>query len=262
MSSQGALCVSPAAPGMGRSHAPFSSSTAAAATHLAAEAPAYEVKHTFIHNRIPRSPSLEACVRLRTVRSCPTLAGVDAGPARSAMQSERDGPVWQPAMCQQQDESSRSTRTHSPMSSGSTATATGGHGGSRGDVSTVAYSAYPCELPVDTPLQLTPGDMPAGWIVFVAAATWPDGAPSIGSRLHHLQKCRPCAFVHTKGCDDGLNCEFCHFCEPGERRRRRKGKREVMNNRRAMQRAKRDAEEVEAAMAAGECTLMKSVAHA
>merc|ERR1712013_735262 len=48
--------------------------------------------------------------------------------------------------------------------------------------------------------------------------------PSIGSASHHLGSCRPCAFLHTKGCANGIECIFCHFCEPGEKKRRRKDK--------------------------------------
>lgn len=46
--------------------------------------------------------------------------------------------------------------------------------------------------------------------------------PSIGSRGHHLLQCKPCAFVGKKGCTSGADCKFCHLCEPGEKKRRRK----------------------------------------
>lgn len=48
--------------------------------------------------------------------------------------------------------------------------------------------------------------------------------PSAGSDRHHLGTCKPCAFVHTKGCESGLNCQFCHLCDAGERKRRQKDK--------------------------------------
>merc|ERR1711937_208138 len=52
----------------------------------------------------------------------------------------------------------------------------------------------------------------------------PAPAPTIGSMGHNVGKCKPCAFAYTKGCADGWNCKFCHLCEPGEKKRRRKEK--------------------------------------
>eukprot|EP00931_Biecheleriopsis_adriatica_P086246 TRINITY_DN60958_c0_g1_i1.p1 TRINITY_DN60958_c0_g1~~TRINITY_DN60958_c0_g1_i1.p1 ORF type:complete len:386 (+),score=99.11 TRINITY_DN60958_c0_g1_i1:62-1159(+) len=46
--------------------------------------------------------------------------------------------------------------------------------------------------------------------------------PTEGSRLHLKGGCRPCAFMYTKGCNNGVSCEFCHLCEPGEKKRRAK----------------------------------------
>eukprot|EP00435_Cladocopium_sp_Y103_P058076 s878_g20.t1 len=49
--------------------------------------------------------------------------------------------------------------------------------------------------------------------------------PSAGSTGHHLGQCRPCAFWTTKGCSSGQECQFCHLCAPGEKKRRQKAKR-------------------------------------
>lgn len=46
--------------------------------------------------------------------------------------------------------------------------------------------------------------------------------PTLGSRNHRLGTCRPCAFFHTKGCQSGMACEFCHLCDAGEKKRRAK----------------------------------------
>jgi len=46
--------------------------------------------------------------------------------------------------------------------------------------------------------------------------------PSRGSAFHHLLACKPCAFVARGTCTSNVECEFCHLCEPGERKRRRK----------------------------------------
>jgi len=48
--------------------------------------------------------------------------------------------------------------------------------------------------------------------------------PSMGSSGHAARRCKPCAFIHNKGCGNGLLCEFCHLCEPGEKKRRHKEK--------------------------------------
>lgn len=53
----------------------------------------------------------------------------------------------------------------------------------------------------------------------------PTELPSAGSGGHHLGQCRPCAFWTTKGCSSGKDCQFCHLCAPGEKKRRQKAKR-------------------------------------
>lgn len=49
--------------------------------------------------------------------------------------------------------------------------------------------------------------------------------PTVGSRTHRIGTCKPCAFLHTKGCNNGEQCSFCHLCEPGEKKRRQREKR-------------------------------------
>lgn len=58
-----------------------------------------------------------------------------------------------------------------------------------------------------------------------------DDLASVGSMAHDAGKCKPCAFFYTKGCENGFDCEFCHICEPGEKKKRRK---EKIDNRRSM----------------------------
>jgi hypothetical protein len=47
--------------------------------------------------------------------------------------------------------------------------------------------------------------------------------PTQGSRGHSMRMCKPCAFV-VKGCQSGMDCKFCHLCEAGEKKRRKKEK--------------------------------------
>jgi len=49
--------------------------------------------------------------------------------------------------------------------------------------------------------------------------------PTLGSKGHWFGKCKPCAFLHTRGCGNGVLCPFCHLCDPGEKKRRAKDKR-------------------------------------
>lgn len=44
--------------------------------------------------------------------------------------------------------------------------------------------------------------------------------PSIGSLLHHKGECKPCTFFHTRGCENGKDCKFCHLCPSNEKKKR------------------------------------------
>lgn len=48
--------------------------------------------------------------------------------------------------------------------------------------------------------------------------------PSLGSKGHMNEVCKPCAFHHAKGCRNGMMCPFCHLCDRGEKKRRQKVK--------------------------------------
>jgi len=48
--------------------------------------------------------------------------------------------------------------------------------------------------------------------------------PTVGSAGHRWGACRPCAFLHTRGCENGAQCTFCHLCDAGEKKRRQKEK--------------------------------------
>lgn len=56
--------------------------------------------------------------------------------------------------------------------------------------------------------------------------------PSKGSALHQLGNCKPCAFFCSvqggpPACKNGVECTFCHLCEPGEKKRRKQEKRSL-----------------------------------
>lgn len=48
--------------------------------------------------------------------------------------------------------------------------------------------------------------------------------PTVGSWGHSVGRCKPCAFFHTKGCNNGVDCTFCHLCGRGEKKRRQREK--------------------------------------
>merc|ERR1712232_1028035 len=48
--------------------------------------------------------------------------------------------------------------------------------------------------------------------------------PTVGSVEHSVGNCKPCAFFHKQGCENGVQCKFCHLCDAGEKRRRQKEK--------------------------------------
>lgn len=51
-----------------------------------------------------------------------------------------------------------------------------------------------------------------------------EACPTVGSAGHFLGLCKPCAFFHTKGCQGGTSCVFCHLCQSGEKKRRQKAR--------------------------------------
>lgn len=59
--------------------------------------------------------------------------------------------------------------------------------------------------------------------------------PSVGSIGHQRRECKPCAFVAKKGCASGEQCNYCHLCDPGEKKRRQKDKRQHFALRRLQQ---------------------------
>jgi len=62
-----------------------------------------------------------------------------------------------------------------------------------------------------------------GTLVGVSPLLGSPELPTVGSANHHIRRCKPCAFLH-KGCQSGVSCKFCHLCELGEKKRRKKEK--------------------------------------
>jgi len=60
--------------------------------------------------------------------------------------------------------------------------------------------------------------------------------PTVGSTGHNTGNCKPCAFFHTRGCENGVQCPFCHLCQPDEKRKRQKEKVSMLREMRQQQR--------------------------
>lgn len=74
----------------------------------------------------------------------------------------------------------------------------------------------------------TPPPPPLAPVLRLSEALLPtERAPlsSIGSAMHDRGACRPCAFFHTRGCENAFACPFCHVCGIGEKKKRLKDKR-------------------------------------
>lgn len=57
-----------------------------------------------------------------------------------------------------------------------------------------------------------------------------------GSTLHDCGACTPCAwFWKTSGCQNNVDCRFCHICPDGELKARKKSKRDLMRSFRGAQ---------------------------
>lgn len=96
----------------------------------------------------------------------------------------------------------------------------------------VPWYDLPCENmhqlpPPPPPLEIAPVTAP---VLRLADAVPPPelgtpALPSIGSLLHHRQECKPCTFFHTRGCGNKEDCQFCHLCGPGEKKKRLRSQR-------------------------------------
>ena len=51
--------------------------------------------------------------------------------------------------------------------------------------------------------------------------------------------CKPCAFVHRKeGCKSGATCKFCHLCDQGARKQRKRDKHQMLRAMRQLPQAR------------------------
>lgn len=89
----------------------------------------------------------------------------------------------------------------------------------------------PFPLPDMAAEQMMPPSWGPGRTLLPVAPSQPapgsDELPSLGSAGHQLGECKPCAFLHSKGCSSGAMCKFCHLCDAGEKKRRQKERKQA-----------------------------------
>lgn len=82
-------------------------------------------------------------------------------------------------------------------------------------------------LSAPTPAQVLGWGLEGVPVTAVSHPPASDKLPSLGSFGHDLGQCKPCAFLHTKGCSSGAMCKFCHLCDVGAKKRRQKEKKQT-----------------------------------
>jgi len=215
------------------------------------------VRNTFLHIPFERSPSVE-----RQVRSCPVSAPrSEAGSARidaAAFAKPRhvkatkgqggparwDRHIVEAARCLEReavcdgsvtnstgsaDDSTRSCPVLQPGlgENCAMATLTSGTGTPDSGVNPQTGAGSSCVEPADS-------EGPARTEVDQAArAVEEEHLPSAGSALHRWGACKPCAFhgIDGKQCTNGIECAFCHLCEPGEKKRRKQARQALRRER-------------------------------
>lgn len=212
-----------------RAHADSSQSTSAGSTcsspsspryvnltdyHIypGSELPAFEypapfkIRNTFIDTGIMRPVSLEEFYEERRIHSCP----VDA--PRGVSVDEMDMTM--------------ATQVHEAMESMRASAEAAAIAASQ-----AAVAAMRCWMPSQWPQNVQTvarHEAPPPTLSLASLLEDPvlgsTQLPTVGSAGHGTGACKPCAFLHTRGCENGANCNFCHLCPPGEKKRRQKEK--------------------------------------
>ncbi|CAK0848620.1 unnamed protein product [Prorocentrum cordatum] len=240
--SQGEEEEAPATSSASRSTSAGASSRASSAAppgalpQFACPAPEFTVRNTFIDTVAGRLSSMvDGALAERRARSCPSsgfglpdawvaLSEVAARLEADAGGAEEDEFVPTPAVCSQRAEEDEDGFLPAPVAFMSRAE-------DEAWDSPVAPALWaPLSfMPPPPPVAPPPAALVAEAAPAPSApATAPLGSPecpTVGSALHCQGACRPCAHAFTKGCANGVGCQFCHLCEPGELKRRQRERR-------------------------------------
>lgn len=168
------------------------------------------VKNTFINCAEARAPSLEGFYEERRVRSCPGSGisqpfGSPVFPSRgiSVVTADSDEEALMSAMA--------AVSLGNPLIAAL-------HGSSHASRPTSLQLNFVPDAHSTVVLNLTDA--------LVEPEVGSLQCPSVGSKGHNSGLCKPCAFT-VKGCSSGKDCSFCHLCDVGEKKRRRKDKKDT-----------------------------------
>lgn len=187
------------------------------------------VKNTFIDCKVPRSPGLDGFYQERRIRSCPS-SGVEKT-------NEDDEPIDNAIL---HDNSFCSGIGDASVGNGTTSAGSSGISDNNSEESAASDISYAekamkewrldddvCDVGAETPQASCPTVLDLGNLITEESADDGPVQTNIGSQYHSMGHCKPCAFFHTKGCESGDDCIFCHECDPGEKKLRRKEKQEA-----------------------------------
>lgn len=198
--------------------------------------PAYDyptqliVKNTFIDTPIVRPLSLDEFLPDRRIQSCP----VDTQPS---MQNEAET-VGSSQLLRIMTEGAATLTTaasHATMAASTAATAVRcwWHPTDSSVVPEASAMASSVSRPIVTTDKAAPQVLSLAEAIAEPELGSPE-MPTIGSAGHWVGSCRPCAFFHKSGCQNGVQCTFCHLCDASEKKRRQKGKIAEMRQMRRM----------------------------
>ncbi|CAK0815728.1 unnamed protein product [Prorocentrum cordatum] len=213
-----------------------SSAAPAALPELAYAAPEFSVRNTFIDTVAGRLSSMvDEALAERRARSCPSsglglpgawvaLSEVAARLEAHGGDDEEDDFVPTPAVCSQraaeEDEDGVLPAPAAFMSR-----AEDEAWGSPVALARWAPLSFMPPPPVAPPPAALMAEAAAAPSAPAHAPLGSPECPTVGSALHCQGACRPCAHAFTKGCANGVGCQFCHLCEPGELKRRQRERR-------------------------------------
>jgi len=192
------------------------------------------VRNTFFDVDVGRDPSLDGFFLERQVRSCP---GSEVLPMTEIPELVTETPPpeeqpatspksWMPHWMTSEPEQSlwfQTAKHSSPWQSETDHSwqqygLVPDHGASHQIEEIWQVPSWPPPVPAQAPMPMPPAPAPVRQEPQLGSAE----LPTRGSAGHRMGVCKPCAFAHTKGCGSGVDCTFCHLCQPGEKLRRRK----------------------------------------
>jgi len=167
------------------------------------------VRNTFIDTQVPRNLSLDDFFEERRIQSCVSCPVQSPDDDHDVEEDEQERPTgFQPLR--------HAITTGAQRFMTTVGTATG-------------YWAVPEYAASAAPPVSSSAPQPIPRILMLSEAL-PEPSlgspemPTVGSAGHNFGTCKPCAFFHSNGCENAVQCSFCHLCASGEKRKRQKEK--------------------------------------